>query len=600
MQLAMQHRGPNASGQQLCDEVCGFAHRRLSIIDLDPSSNQPFTSNDKQQVIAFNGEIFNFVELRSELESLGHSFRTKSDTEVLLASYRQWGTECVNRLNGMWAFAIYDARDRSVFCSRDRFGIKPFVYGEHAGRLFFASEAKAILAVEDRFRKANHDSLSLLLRSSISGYNQQTCFDGLSRLPAAHNLVIRNGNVRCTRYWDYPSLMDDVPSYDDACSQFSALFADSIKIRLRSDVSLGITLSGGVDSSAIACHTHRLSSTRLNTYTASFAGHSQWDESARAADLAQQLGYDSHGVLLTQDDFVDNLHSSVWHLETPHHSIAVLPYWNIIRDASRDVTVLLEGQGADELLGGYVSVTSLSALQDDLSKLRVSEAAKRIRLGLSGKLGFTGKRFAMELTRSCLPFTHDLLRRWRGDESVYRNDLVGGPARIAGREHPLLNQDTINRSLISQHERGLQNLLLYGDAISMAHGIESRLPFMDYRLVELAFGLPGSYKLRGGLGKAVLRDSLRTIVPDDVLDNKLKLGFVAPVAEWLRENPSIAYDVLQSQACRERGLFDVPKISKLIDSHVKGHVNLFSNIYRWMMTEIWHQKFVDQKMDVAK
>lgn len=599
MQATMRHRGPNAAGEVICDDVCGFAHRRLSIIDLDAESNQPFESDDGQVVLVYNGELFNFVELRTELEGLGHRFRTASDTEVLLASYLEWGNQCVTRFNGMWAFAIYDSRDRSVFCSRDRFGIKPFIFGEHAGRLYFASEAKAILAVEDAFRRPNFDSLSLLLRSSITGYNPETCFKGLHRLKPAHNLSIRNGVVSESRYWDYPSLADVPPGYEEACSEFRRLLADSIRIRLRSDVPLGLTLSGGLDSSAIACHTRQLSAVCLNTYTASYAGHAEWDESARASSLARELTYQSHCVALERKEFLTNARAAVRHLETPHHSIAILPYWNIMRRASEDVSVLLEGQGADELLGGYVSITSLSALQDDMKRLRVSEAIKRLRTGMSGQLGFTGKRFFMELTRSCIPGLHDVLRHWRGDERVYIRELVNGPARLRERRFPADYQDTINRSLILQHERGLRNLLLYGDAISMAFSIESRLPFMDYRLVEFCFSLPGTYKLRSGLGKAILRDSSRGLVPDDILNDRRKLGFVAPVAEWLREDRGIADDILNSKACRERGLFNTKQIRHMISQHASGRINVFSNIYRWMLTEMWFQEFIDRKPDVV-
>jgi asparagine synthase (glutamine-hydrolysing) len=591
MVAAIRHRGPNATGYNLLPGGSGVGHVRLSIIDLDPASNQPFVSDDGNLVLVFNGEIFNYLELRTDLAKSGHHFRTQSDTEVLLHAYQEWGKDCVNRFNGMWAFSIFDKRDRSVFCSRDRFGIKPFVYGIYRDRFYFASEGKAILAVQPHFRQPNYNALSLLLRSSISGRNPETCFKGLLRLPPAHNLTIRGDQYTIERYWDYPVDPLDI-SYDSACEYFQELLTDSIKIRLRSDVPIGLTLSGGLDSSAIACLTRKNTTAKLKTYTASYLNHPQWDESEKATRLANQLGFTPNRVPLVRSEVVDNIRKAIFHLETPHHSIAILPYWNIIKRARQDVTVLLEGQGADELLGGYVSVTSLNALKADIMCFRPLEATRRLRAGLSGQLGFSGRRFAMDLCRSAFPPLHDVYRCWRGDEQVYLKELRGGPSRIPVRKTKS-GYDAITENLMQQHKEGLLDLLHYGDAIPMAHGLESRLPFMDYRLVEFCFRLPGNYKLKNGLGKALLRDSSRGIVPDYILNDNRKLGFVSPIAEWIREDRDIVDSVLNSASCRQRGLLDVPRSRRLIDQHVSGKINIFSNIYRWMMTEIWFQEFID-------
>lgn len=593
MKAGIAHRGPDGQDIQILQDGSGFCHTRLSVIDLDERSKQPFSSQDGKYVMVYNGEIFNYVELRSELEKLGCQFRTESDTEVLLQAYIQWGSDCVNRLNGMWAFVIFDSVNHTVFGSRDRFGIKPFVYGIDQDRLYFASEAKAILAVAPRFRKPNFDSLSLLLRSSISGYNAETCFVGLSRLKPAHNLLIKDGEVSIPRYWDYPSVNPEYSDYEQACSRLRDLLSDAIRLRLRSDVPIGLTLSGGVDSSVIACMTKNYTDSRLHTYTASFQSSDDLDESEKAKRLASSLGFKSSSVGLVRADVERIMRSSIYHLETPHHSVAILPYWNIAQNAQKNVTVLLEGQGADEMLGGYLSFTTMSALRDDINNIRCWEALKRIGAGLSGELGFSRNRFAMDLVRSLFPGLHDTYRKLRGDEAVYIQQLRNRPSRTNERKLPASQKDPINRTLIHQHERGLVNLLQYGDAISMAHGLESRLPFMDHRLVEFSFQLPGSFKLRNGWGKAILRDATRDILPDYVVNDKRKLGFPAPLAEWFKSDIDIARDVLLSKQCRERGVFDTKRIEKLLDAHVAGKVNLFSNIYRWMMTEIWFQTFID-------
>ncbi|MDA7859341.1 asparagine synthase (glutamine-hydrolyzing) [Mariniblastus sp.] len=591
MKAGIKHRGPDAEGHSILRDGSGFVHTRLAIIDLEDRSKQPFFSPDENYSVTFNGEIFNYLELRDELESLGHSFRTQSDTEVLLHAYIHWGQECVQKFNGMWAFAIFDSTKNLFFCSRDRFGIKPFVYGVAQERLYFASEAKAILKVAPTFKRPNYNSLSLLLRGSISGLNPETCFEGLHRLPPAHNLVIQNGNYRVERYWDYPNEKQNI-SFKDASEELHSLLSESIRLRLRSDVPIGISLSGGLDSSLIACLSHQNGGTAIKTYTASYDNYPQWDETPKATRLADSLGYSSRKIKLEKDDVLENMRQAIYHLETPHHSPAILAYWNIIRQASKEVKVLLEGQGADELLGGYVNVTSLAAIQDDITSFRMMEIIRRLKHGLSGELGFTGKRFAMELCRGVMPGLHDLYRRYRGDEQVYQLKLSGGPARLRQRNHKN-HADSVTRSLIRQHEGGLQNLLLYGDAISMAHGLEARVPFMDFRLVEFAFQSPSEFHLRGGVGKALLRESSKKVLPPYILNEKRKLGFVTPISEWLRDDPNIAYDILLSNECRSRGLFDVPRMERLIQRHVSGKINIFSQIYRWLITEIWFQEFID-------
>jgi len=592
MVAAIRHRGPDAADTLVLQNGHGFGHARLSVIDPVAASNQPFVSHDGRFTLVYNGEIFNYIELRKDLQAKGVIFRTQSDTEVLLEAYREWGPDCVGRFNGMWAFGIHDCQDDSVFCSRDRFGIKPFVYGLHGSRFLFASEAKGILAAESEFRVPNSRSLSLLLRSSVSGYNSETCFEGIDRLLPAHNLFIREGKVAVSRYWDYPESHVEIQSDTECHDRFSEILSDAIRIRLRSDVPIGLTLSGGLDSSAIACLTKRHHSAPLHTFTAAYSNYPQWDESPRARMLADDLGYPSTRVTLESSEFITNVRRAVFHLESPHHSIAILPYWNIIRRAREDVTVLLEGQGADELLGGYVSVTAMDALKDDVRQFRPAQAVRRLHAGFSGKLGFSGRRFGMELVRSACPDLHRSYRRWRGDEQVYLGALRGGDDSLPVRTvHSKC--DAVTSSLRRQHERGLQNLLLYGDAISMAHGLESRLPFMDYRLVEFCFALPGRFKLHNGLGKAILRNTSRGVVPDYILDDPRKLGFVSPVAEWLREDPGPVMDVFSSQRCRERGIFDCDRILTMVKRHHSGQANLFSNIYRWLMTELWFQEFID-------
>jgi asparagine synthase (glutamine-hydrolysing) len=589
MIATMPHRGPDAQGIRSCVPWAVLGHVRLSILDLRHESDQPFEIDDGDYWITYNGEIFNYLELRAELEALGHRFRTHCDTEVLLRAYAQWGQGAVPRLNGMWAFAIHDRRRDLLFCSRDRFGIKPFNYALDAGRLLFASEIKALLAVAPRLARPNYDSLSRLLRASIGARLEETCFAGVKRLPPAHNMIVSRQGLSIERYWDYPhDLIDDITPIEAARGLREQLI-DSLRLRMRSDVPIGITLSGGVDSSSIACLLRTFSSDRLETFTASFPGES-FDEAPRACRLAESLNMNPNPIPAQPEDVLPLLRTIIRHLENPIHTPAVLPLWCIMQAARRKVTVVLEGQGADELLAGYYT-NFITAVVDRLSRASVLAAAREVgwevrRVGL--------RRAALLAGRAMGPaWSHRVFRRARGDELVYIGPLADGPQDAPERPLPPMH-DRLNRSLVRQHEGRLVDLLHYGDAISMAHSIESRLPFLDHRLVEFCFRLPGEFKYRDGHGKALLKEAVRGDVPADIRDARSKLGFVVPIARWFRRQPEkMVFPVLRSDACRMRGIFDPRRLDAALDRHIAGKVDLSNNIYRWLMTELWFQEFVD-------
>lgn len=591
MATALHHRGPDARGVATYGGA-GLVHTRLSIIDLSSHSNQPFESEDGRFSISYNGEIFNFVELRKDLEALGHRFRTPGDTEVLLHAYEEWGGECVTRLNGMWAFAILDRRRDELFCSRDRFGIKPFVYSLSPKRFTFASETKALLAFDPALARPDYSSLSMILRSA-SGYRmEETCFEGIKRLPPAHNMLVRRDSVEIRRYWDYPTETDHSIGFDEASEELRALLRDAVRIRMRSDVPVGSTLSSGVDSSAVVCMVRDVfKEGHHDTFTASYPGEA-FDESERAARLALDLGMSPHRVPAIPGDFLECLERCVWHLEGPIRSPAVLPLWNIHRLARTRVTVVLEGQGADELLAGYPHPSFVPAIRQLVRSGRATQAARELRRQI-GTLGI--KPVALFGARALFPWAQGVFTRMRGDSLVYAGALAAAKPQPTGRIQaaPPMD-DLLNHELRSQHEGGLVNLLHYGDAISMAHSLESRLPFMDYRLVEFAFRLPGHFKLRDGYGKAVLRKAIENDVPHDIVWKRSKLAFRTPVARWFRERPEeTVYPVLKSERCRKRGLFDPRALDAALEKHRSGRVDLSHIIYRWLMTELWFQRFID-------
>ena len=591
MLATMPHRGPDASGVWLDDGSVGLAHVRLAIIDLDAASNQPFESADGELLLTYNGEIFNYLELREELEGLGHRFRTRSDTEVLLAAYRQWGHDVCAHLNGMWAFVIYDRRSDTLFCSRDRFGIKPFYYAVVDGRLLFASEVKGLLAVCRQLARINPDAVSRLVRAGLAASDTEHFCLGVRRLAAAHNMVVTRRDLAAPkRYWDYPTHLDRTMTFEGACERFRELLVDAIGLRMRSDVPVGTTLSGGLDSSSIVGLLRTFHDGEHRAFTAQF-DDAEYDESTLAAVVAREHGLVHHRVESPLGRFLPTLGRIVHHMEGPTATPAVLPLWHIMAAARKHVVVALCGEGADELLGGYHHFFTPSAIVDAVRGGRWGQVVHHLRW-LSRNAG--AWRSSLYLVRSVVPSAHLSWRRLRGDETVYAGCLAGGPDSLADREDAPPQHEALARALRRRHEGGLQTLLHYGDAISMAHSIEARLPFMDYRLVEFVFSLPGEFKARSGNGKVLLRESVRDVVPPTIADSPRKRGFPVPIRDWFRHRQEeTVHPVLLTEECRRRGLLEPKALRHALDRHRSGRVDLSNQIFRWLTLELWCQQVLD-------
>ncbi|MDB4766593.1 asparagine synthase (glutamine-hydrolyzing) [bacterium] len=590
---ALHHRGPDANGTYF-DQSVGLGHTRLAILDLIPESNQPFISSCGQYVIVYNGEVFNYIEIRQTLESLGHTFRTQSDTEVVLNAYIEWGENAVERFNGMWALVVYDQARQIMFCSRDRFGIKPFCYSVENNEFVFGSEIKAILAASPELAKPDFDGLSQLLRTSVID-NSTTTFKSIKRLPPAHNAtVLKDGSITIKRYWDYPEDDNRDISSSESTAKFRRLFEDAISIRLRSDVPIGITLSSGLDSTAIATLARQQSDRSIQTFTYKHEGiFSEWDI---AQETSKRLEMQATPITCLDGDFLKELKKIIRHLESPHASPAILPVWQIMEKARADGRpVILEGQGADELLGGYEAMSFSFAIMDHLFALRPLQALKELYGNIRRQRqcpSISNAGIVAWMVRGLLPSLHPLYRIFRGDEAVYIGKLksAGGGRNVTKRKF----KDRLNRSLAQSHESTLVSLLQYGDAISMAHSIESRLPFMDFRLVEYCFSLPGELKFKNGWGKEILRRSVEQDVPAKICRNQYKIGFVTPVSKWFRDYPELTIEpVLFSQKCQDRQIFDTKKIRVFVDQHVSGKKDRSNHIFRWVTTELWFQEFID-------
>ena len=582
------HRGPDALISEIITPDLAFAHARLSIIDIGHQSDQPF--HYQHVTLVFNGEIFNYIELRKELEEKGYVFRTHSDTEVIPAAYLHWGKSCVTHFNGMWAFAMYDSNKEELFCSRDRFGVKPFNYTFHNGSFLFSSEIKAILDYEPALKRPDYNSISMYCRETIGAQSTHTWFDKINRLSPGHNLIVTKSSHEKVKYYEYPKNSKAKINLDDATAQYIEIFNDSVKLRMRSDVPVGLTLSGGVDSASIACSVKKQVAGRLKAYTARFEGET-FDEYAIAKKLCSILDYESIAVDVPYDNYINELKQIIYHLESGHGSPAIFPLWHITKRAKEDIKVFLEGQGADEILGGYVNSVFFDYLRDIISQGNISKAVYELKK--HAEHWPVTRSLLLNLRLGLPPGMRSMYRYMNGLEQLYTGEL---------KKHIPFNKKSVetkgfdsalNRKLALMHQTGLVNLLHYGDAISMAHSLENRLPFMDYRLVEFAASLPPNFKLNDGLGKFVHRKAVSNMVPDFILNNPNKLGFVSPLKQIFIDDKYGAQKILLSYKLSERKLFDKKRLKKIIDEHTSGKVNHERILFKVLSTELWFQNFID-------
>lgn len=604
------HRGPDAQVWQRVGKEALLGHTRLSIIDLSDASNQPMVLRDRYWLV-YNGEIFNYVELRAELEALGAVFHTSGDVEVLLNAYIHWGEACVERFNGMWGFAIYDSVERTLFCSRDRYGEKPFNYAVVNGQFHFGSEIKAMLAYAPQLAEPNYNVIANFCRTSVGGQHEATWFKHVRRLQPGHNLMIRNGRISMKRYWHYPTQTGPAQSFSDARAEYGVLFRDAVKVRMRSDVPLGVTLSAGLDSNSIAYAMQAADAAPHHCFTSRFlpqeglkqdrsiyveAGR-EIDESVSARKVAQELGLNSHIVDTDYDTFVEPLSRIVWHLESGNSSPAVFPLMQLLRKARQHVTVLLDGQGADELLGGYVANIIWQSYADLLRAGKLGEARAALReYGKTYTLPYS-ILMALRGASNHLPLLSSLHESYAGTSAAY-GPMLRDYSRM--RDFPDLpeagEKGWIAAALRRQHSGGLVNLLHYGDAISMANSLESRMPFLDHRLVEFVWRQPADYKIKLGIGKHLHREAMRGLVPDWILDNRTKFGFNSPIAAQFRksfQNDADPIEILLSDRSLQRGLFDRTGLSKLIEVHRSGKRDHGPLLFRLLSTELWFRTFID-------
>jgi asparagine synthase (glutamine-hydrolysing) len=597
MSETIRHRGPDGDGIYAADAVA-LGSRRLAIIDLSEAGVQPLHSEDGNVHLVYNGEIYNYRELRDELRGRGHRFATSTDTEVILAAYSEWGESCVERFNGMWAFALWDEREQRVFCSRDRFGVKPFYYRLDNGRLVFASELKAFRADRSGSLTPHVAIVRDFVRNDWFDHTDETFFAGISKLPPAHNLVFDRNGLRLHRYWNLE--LRDPPSTDPTALT-RELFIDAVRLRLRSDVLVGTCLSGGLDSSAVAgvidlllreeAESARPIGDKQQTFTAYF-DEPGFDERPYAREVVERTNASPHWISFSARDLVGDLPAIVEAHDEPFRSTSICAGWYVMREASRaGVKVVLDGQGGDEVFAGYPAYVSA----------RYGDLLARGQLGTLGReivehaRVYGGRRTVATLARPLVPeaLEQRLRERQTGSAALLHPDLRALPptAQFNGSPFPDRLRQLQTRILTG---RGLPELLHAEDRNSMTHSIEARVPFLDYRLVELLFSVDGGELIQRSRTKAILRRALSDVLPTSVRQRTDKLGFVTPEARWLKgELGELAADVFASQPFKERGFVDARAAADRLEGHRRGELNAGFELWRVLNLELWARTFLD-------
>lgn len=600
----MAHRGPDAEGQW-SDGKVALGHRRLSIIELSSESNQPMVSIDGRFVLIFNGEIYNYIELKEELKQKGNTFKTNSDSEVIIEAYRSWGVDCFNRFNGMWALALYDKESQILILSRDRFGVKPLYYVHNDKHLVFASEMKAILAAFPEYRVRNNACISrYLMCSRNENSDSETFFKDIMSFPSAKYAVFSlvDNRMDFSDYWkvEYEIFYEKWIKGKNPYKTFRGLFENAILIRLRADVEVGACLSGGIDSSAIVGCASKKYGKRMHTFSSVYADE-ECNEEYYIKKVNEKWQTIPHYVWPDHDEknlarFIKEI---TYYHEQPSNGASLYSQYKVMEEASKNVKVLLDGQGADELFAGYVLyyaylVNELCQKNTFFSRFQAltiigiicaiwPEVMASINteylvaiLGLKNSLKFLNKSSVsnLRLKRTYSMFT---------EEFKDATGIIEEKQRIIPDCKSLLNNKLCSDVLYDS----LPSLLHNEDGNSMAFSIETRVPFLDYRIVEFALALNDNYKIRSQWTKWLVRKSLKDYYPKEVFKRKNKMGFPAPFGKWLKEGTvkEELKEVIMSFA--ERKIVPKTTIEKYYEAHINNECDNNAILFRFYSMEIW-------------
>jgi asparagine synthase (glutamine-hydrolysing) len=623
MNAVQAHRGPNDSGvwehRSPDGTYIGLGSRRLSILDLSAGGHMPMSNEDGSIWITYNGEIYNFSDLRHELENKGHRFASNTDTEAIVHLYEELGDDCVTRLNGMFAFAICDLRGSSprLLLARDHFGIKPLYYTLDSGRLAFASEAKALLQVEGVEPAIDLEALNQYL-TFLWVPDPKTLFQGILKLPAGHRAIFCNGQFGISEYWDLsfpPADHEFSVSEDNLTEEVRERFRYSVEQQMVSDVPLGAFLSAGLDSSSIVATMAKAAKAPLRTYTITFPekyrkGENTLDDPSVAARLARSLGCENQQIVV-EPDVAGLLPKICWHMDEPTADPAILAAYLVCREASKDVTVLLSGVGGDELFAGYRKYAAHYWAQ--LAPQGLKKSAAKLASALPHLRGsrFKGQvRLIKKMLRSAAASSEE--RFLRNCTYLHATDTSGlytrgvreelGAATADGqhihRFERVHHADFLNQMLYLDTKIFMASLNLnYNDKMSMASSVEVRVPFLNRELAEfIAWNVPPRLKLKGRLfpdTKHIFRKAMRGVLPDEVL-RQPKAGFAAPTDYWLANDlREMTDDLLSESRIRSRGLFHPKSVHRFVDEHRSGKQDWSMQIWQFLTLELWTQNFLD-------
>ena len=603
MNRLIRHRGPDEAGY-CCRGNVGLAMRRLKIIDLQTGS-QPMYNEDGSVAVVFNGEIYNFKDLRRQLLDKGHRFKTVSDTETIVHGYEEWGLDFATRLNGMFAIAVYDGKQKRLVLTRDRFGIKPLYYLYHDRHFVFASEIKCILAAGVSAKQLDHQALAWFLMFEYTPC-PHTMVQDIRKCPPGHQVVYDFAGMRLRRYYSLLDNLHRVRNRQHAGEELYHRLKEAVRLRLVSDVPLGAFLSGGVDSSIIVSLMRQCAAKEINTFSIGFA-ESSYDETAYADTMADYVGSKHHRFRI-KPDILDLIDPLLFHLDEPIGDFSIFPTYLVSRVTRDHVTVALSGDGGDELFGGYDTYRAqllarrYRCLPGPVrSALRRLEACIRPRAKKKGLVN-KAKRFIQgvrlpaelrhyrwmtffspeELCRLCL---NSLCTEWYGRGCGYVNRLFTDAAAL----------DPINQmGYVDLRFYLLENILVKVDRMSMATSLETRVPFLDHHVVEMAFSMPGEWKHNGKQGKVILKQVFAPILPQQIIERG-KEGFSIPIKHWIKTAlRDMVYDTLSKKRIRDMGLFHGAYVENLLAEHMCGRCNHSHRIWALFIFHKWYDRFLRQ------
>lgn len=601
MTEAIRHRGPDGEGRYINQEV-GLGHRRLSIIDLKGGA-QPISNEDGTLQIVFNGEIYNFIELRKELEAFGHSFRTRSDTEVIVHAYEQWGPNCVMRFNGMFAFAIWDTRTRTLFIARDHLGIKPLYYVEIGNRVLFASEIKALLEDPACPREIDLDALGELFTFRYVP-SPKTLFSRILKLPPGHLMLVTRGSFTVRRFWNWTPQVRTSWNEADLIEEYQRLLEDAVHLQLRSDVPLGLFLSSGVDSGVLLAIMSKYGSGPVQAFTVGFEEGQRTNEVEDARETARRFGADHHSLIVGPEDYVDYYERYMRDLEEPVGHEAAPAFHFVANRTSARVKVALSGQGADEPWAGYdrYKGIKLSSVYSRMPKLITNDLASLLNR-VPGRM----ERLKRGLTSLAEP---DTLTRLAKVYSFFNADMKAhlykgilkesfeadhfATRHALGRlQSDVQHLDPLTQMLYIDTRANLpDDLLMVGDKTSMANSLEVRVPFLDYRLVEFIESLPTRLKLKGLTGKYLHKKACQKWLPRNAIHRKKK-GFTNPIQDWFRVRmKSLVDDYLLSNTSSLSTYFNKAYIATILEHDRNGSAQYTRQIYLLFSLELWLREFI--------